>query len=115
VVQERVFAALALAIVAIATAFAAFDREPRRDLLPNISGEWKSWRSAFVITPKPGGYRIEVTNPDGFLGGIYIGEPRGDVVVVTGPLSALCGEIRYARDDNALEFCGESFQRGPQT
>jgi hypothetical protein len=115
VLLQRVFAALALALVAIATVFAAFDRVPPRDALPNLSGEWKSWRSSFLITPRPGGYQIEVTNPDGFLGGVYIGEPKSDVLVVTGPMSSLCGEIRYIKDNDALEFCGESFQRGPPT
>jgi hypothetical protein len=115
VLLQRVFSALALALVAIATAFAAFDRGAPSDSLPDISGEWKSWRSTFRIAREPGGYRIEVTNPDGFLGGVYIGKPKGDVVVVSGPMSALCGEVRYAKDDDALEFCGEAFLRGPQT
>jgi hypothetical protein len=115
VLLQRVFAALALVLVAIATAFAAFDRGPRHDALPDVSGEWKSWRSTFVVTSEPGGYRIVVTNPDGFLGGTYRGEPNGNVIVVTGPMAALCGEIRYAKDDGALEFCGEAFQRSPPT
>ncbi len=112
---QRAFAALALVLVAIATTVAAFDHGPPSDSLPNVGGEWKSWRSTFLITPESGGYRIEVSNPDGFLGGIYKGEVKGGVIVVTGPMAALCGEIRYAKDDDALEFCGEAFQRGPQS
>jgi len=77
----------------------------------DMSGNWKSWRSQMHIERATGGYAIDIDNPDGFLGGRYVGTPSGNVVKVQGPLSALCGRMAYSPEDDKLEFCGEQFER----
>jgi hypothetical protein len=78
---------------------------------PSLAGGWKSWRSELRISSGDDGYRIVVSNPDGFLGGVYTGRLRHDALELDGPLAALCGRMLYSREDDALEFCGEQFQR----
>jgi hypothetical protein len=95
-----------LAVVALA-AFALAHRHST----PDLTGQWKSWRSDFRIASRDDGLDIEIHNPDGFLGGAYAGHLKRDVVTLTGPLSPLCGEMTYVRDADKLEFCGEEFQR----
>jgi hypothetical protein len=101
--------AAVLVVAAIAAVFAV--RLHDGSGLPNLAGEWKSWRSAFRISREGDGYSIVVDNPSGFLGGVYAGKVRGDVVAVTGPLAPLCREIRYVKEGDKLQFCGEEFER----
>ncbi len=105
--------ALAPALIVLAVAIAVGYAVRRHDAsaIPDLAGDWKSWRSAFRISHEGDAYKIVVDNPNGFLGGIYVGRPRGSAVAVTGPLSALCGEIQYVKDGDKLQFCGEEFER----
>jgi hypothetical protein len=98
---------LAIAIVA-AVAF----RMHGAHALPDLAGDWASWRSKFRISHDgDDGYTVVVTNPNGFLGGTYTATPRGSVLALRGPLAALCGQIEYVKDEDKLQFCGEEFQR----
>jgi hypothetical protein len=101
----------AVALVALATSFAVFSGLKHTSELPDLTGTWKSWRSSFRISKGFGRYDVEVANPDGFLAGTYSGVPRAGAIEMTGPLSALCGEMKYVKDADKLEFCGEEFQR----
>ena len=105
--------AIAIAPIVLAVAIAVGYAMHKRDAsaVPDLAGEWKSWRSAFRISHDGDAYKIVVDNPNGFLGGIYVGRPRGSIVAVTGPLSALCREIQYVKDGDKLQFCGEEFER----
>ncbi len=105
--------AIAPGLIVLAAAFAVGYAVRRHDAsaIPDLAGDWKSWRSAFRISHEGDAYKIVVDNPNGFLGGIYVGRPRGSAVAVTGPLSALCGEIQYVKDGDKLQFCGEEFER----
>jgi len=96
-----------LSLVAAVAAYALHQRDQK----PGIVGDWKSWRSSIRIAQEGDGYRMVITNPNGFLGGNYTGESHRDVITVVGPLSALCGHMQYMRDDDTLDFCGEEFQR----
>jgi hypothetical protein len=78
---------------------------------PNLTGRWKSWRSVLQISRDGDLFKIAVDNPNGLLGGTYRGKFLNDAINVTGPLAPLCGEIRYLRDTQKLEFCGEEFVR----
>jgi hypothetical protein len=106
--KSRLIAACVM--LSIVVAVAAFVLH-RRDQAPRIVGDWKSWRSNIQIAQDGDGYRMVITNPNGFLGGNYSGTPHRDVITVSGPLSALCGRMLYVRDDDALDFCGEEFKR----
>jgi hypothetical protein len=108
-VNGKIATAGALLVVAIVVGYAV--RVHDASAIPDLAGEWKSWRSAFRISHEGDAYRIVVDNPNGFLGGTYTGKPHGAAVAVTGPLSALCSEIRYVKDGNKLQFCGEEFER----
>lgn len=77
----------------------------------DIAGDWKSWRSELHIARSNRGYAIRVVSPDGFLGGLYTGNPHGSTLTMLGPLSALCRTMAYSKDDDSLEFCGEQFAR----
>jgi hypothetical protein len=77
----------------------------------NIEGDWKSWRSELQVAHGDRGYAIRVVSPDGFLGGLYAGNPHGRTLTMRGPLSALCGTMAYSKEDDSLEFCGEQFAR----
>jgi hypothetical protein len=78
---------------------------------PDLTGAWKSWRSELEISRKAELFTIEVSNPDGLLGGEYRGKLHGDAIHVTGPLAPLCPEMKYVSDTRKLEFCGEEFAR----
>src|SRR5438874_2302913 len=78
---------------------------------PDLTGRWKSWRSDFRISRERDIYTIVVNNPNGLLGGTYTGMFRHGAIHVTGPLAPLCGQIKYSRDTDKLEFCGEEFMR----
>ncbi|MFZ0009965.1 MAG: hypothetical protein WAK94_17150 [Steroidobacteraceae bacterium] len=56
-------------------------------------------------------FRIDISNPNGLLGGTYSGKFRDDAIHVTGPLAPLCGAMVYATDTHKLDFCGEEFAR----
>jgi len=103
--------AIAPIVLAVAIAVGYAVRKHDASAIPDLAGDWKSWRSAFRISHDGDTYRIVVDDPNGFLGGTYIGKPRGGTVAVTGPLSALCGEIQYVKDGDKLQFCGEEFER----
>jgi hypothetical protein len=79
--------------------------------VPDLTGQWKSWRSQLRISRQAELFTIEVSNPNGLLGGEYRGKLRGDAIHVTGPLAPLCPEIKYVSDTHTLEFCGEEFER----
>jgi hypothetical protein len=104
---------IAIAGVAAAAAIAAIGivRIRNADAIPDLSGGWKSWRSELRIARDGGTYRIAVTNPSGFLGGTYFGRPYDAVLAVSGPLAPLCSEMRYVKDGDKLQFCGEEFAR----
>jgi len=102
-----------LATVVLAAVAAITIMRPADHSRPELTGEWKSWRSDLRITLDGKRYRIEVDSPNGFLGGVYLGELNRDVIHVTGPLSPLCGEMRYQTESQKLEFCGEEFDRVP--
>ena len=112
--SKIVFVVFAVALVALATGFAVSSGRKPTGELPNLTGTWASWRSSFRITNASGHYEIDVTSPDGFLGGRYSGVARAAALEVAGPISALCGEIRYVKDGDKLEFCGEEFERTAQ-
>jgi hypothetical protein len=78
---------------------------------PDLVGHWKSERSEFRITKDGDGYTIVVSNPNGMLGGVYKGPYRDGAIRVTGPLAPICPEVKYARDNDRLLFCGEEFAR----
>jgi hypothetical protein len=82
----------------------------QHDQIPNIVGDWRSWRSDMHITQDGDSYRMAIVNPNGFLGGNYSGQLHRDVITVSGPLSTLCKRMQYVRDDDKLEFCGEEFE-----
>jgi len=103
--------AIAPIVLAVAIAVGYAVRKHDASAIPDLAGDWKSWRSAFRISHDGDTYRIVVDDPNGFLGGTYIGKPRGGTVAVTGPLSALCGEIQYVKDGDKLQFCREEFER----
>jgi hypothetical protein len=103
--------ATASIVLAVAIAVGYAVRKHDANAMPDLAGDWKSWRSAFRISHAGDAYRIVVDNPNGFLGGTYVGRPRGSVVAVSGPLSALCREIQYVKDGDKLQFCGEEFER----
>jgi len=94
-------------LIAIALSIACSAKEPQ------LVGHWKSSRSTFVVTRDGDVYTVVVTNHNGMLGGTYVGLYRDGVIQVKGPLSAVCSEIRYARDTDHLQFCGEEFARIP--
>ena len=98
-------------VVFVLAAVVAFGWFRMRAGTPQLAGEWKSWRSEFRIARVDHGYRIVVRSRDGFLGGVYTGRLRHGVLELEGPLAALCGRMLYSREDDALEFCGEQFQR----
>jgi hypothetical protein len=98
-------ASVALAAVAWLMRLAASSRAP------DLTGQWKSWRSELQISRKADLFTIKVSNPNGLLGGEYRGKLRGDAIHVTGPLAPLCPEIKYVSDTRKLEFCGEEFER----
>lgn len=102
-------AAGALPILAIVAALAVWVRGTGN--APDLTGEWKSWRSDFRISREGETYKIVVNNPNGFLGGTYVGKLHRDVIAVTGPLAPLCGQIQYSREGDKLDFCGEEFER----
>jgi hypothetical protein len=97
--------AVALAAVAWVARLATSSRAPP------LTGQWKSWRSELQISRKAELFTIEVSNPNGLLGGEYRGKLRGDAIHVTGPLAPLCPEIKYVSNTHKLEFCGEEFER----
>jgi len=78
---------------------------------PDLTGHWQSWRSKLQISRRAELFMIEVSNPNGLLGGEYRGRLRGDAIHVAGPLAPLCPEIKYVPDTHKLEFCGEEFER----
>jgi hypothetical protein len=78
---------------------------------PNLTGRWTSWRSELQISQDGDLLKIIINNPNGLLGGTYTGEFLHSAIHVSGPLAPLCGEIRYVRDTQKLEFCGEEFVR----
>jgi len=99
------------ALVALATVLAVSNARKPTDDLPDLTGSWASWRSSMRIARESGHYDIDVANPNGFLGGKYSGVVRAGTLEVAGPLAALCGEIRYVRQGDKLEYCGEEFAR----
>ena len=107
--RTRIIFALAIAAIA-AAALTRLDRFAR---VPDLTGQWKSWRSDFRISRQGGVYQIVVNSPGGLLGGTYSGKFRDGAIHVTGPLAPLCGEIRYSAETHKLEFCGEEFERRP--
>ena len=78
---------------------------------PNLIGRWKSWRSEMQISRDGDFLAITIDNPNGLLGGNYKGKFLDGAIHVSGPLAPLCGEIRFSRDTQKLEFCGEEFER----
>lgn len=102
-------AAVGVALIAVVWLVRLADSSPA----PDLSGQWKSWRSQLQISRKAELFTIEVSNPNGLLGGEYRGKLRGDAIHVTGPLAPLCPEIKYVSDTHKLEFCGEEFDRVP--
>ena len=106
---RRIAAVVLLAAGAIAIGWAlVFHQRPS---LPDLAGDWQSWRSTLRISHDGGGYAIVVDNPTGFLGGVYAGKPRDGGVTLEGPLAELCREMRYVKDGDKLQFCGEEFER----
>lgn len=108
---KTILVLVVVAVVTIASVAAIFGRTPRSAGVPNLEGDWSSWRSSFRIRKAEGRYTIDVTSPDGFLGGRYVGDAHDGAIHVKGPLSALCGQIRYVKEGDKLEFCGEEFER----
>ena len=106
--KTNLWIAAVLALVAIVIAIAWVRSHSSA---PDLDGEWKSWRSEFRISRGDKGYTIVVNNPDGFLGGVYTGRLRRNVLKVEGPLAPLCSQIVYSSEDDKLEFCGEQFER----
>jgi hypothetical protein len=102
---------LLVAIVLVLGGITAFGWFRIRAGTAQLTGEWKSWRSEFRISRADYGYRIVVNSPDGFLGGVYTGRLQHGALELEGPLAPLCGRMLYSRQDDALEFCGEQFQR----
>jgi hypothetical protein len=78
---------------------------------PNLIGRWKSWHSEMQISRDGDFLAITINNPNGLLGGNYSGKFLDGAIHVSGPLAPLCGEIRFFRDPQKLEFCGEEFER----
>ncbi len=76
-----------------------------------LIGQWKSWRSDFRIAKEGELYKIVVNNPNGLLGGTYLGRLRDGALQVTGPMAPRCPHITYVADTGKLEFCGEEFAR----
>lgn len=109
--RRIVLVAIAGVLLAFAAGIAMLSQSRRTADLPDVTGTWQSWRSHCRISKRSETYEIEVANPNGFLGGRYLGVPHGGNLQVTGPLSALCGEMTYVRDADKLEFCGEEFER----
>jgi hypothetical protein len=107
---KRYVVAISVAI-ALAIGIAAALRMRHAETPPALAGEWKSWRSQFRITRHGDAYRIAISNPNGFLGGEYIGKLDRDALDVSGPLAALCPRMQYVRDGDKLQFCGEEFDR----
>jgi hypothetical protein len=107
--KARIAVAGVLAAAAIAVGWAFFAH--RAASLPDLDGQWKSWRSELRIARDGGPYAIVVDNPTGFLGGVYSGEPRDGALALSGPLAALCRDMRYVKDGDKLQFCGEEFER----
>jgi len=107
---KRYAVAISVAI-ALAIGISAALRMRNAEAPPALAGEWKSWRSQFRIARQDDTYRIAISNPNGFLGGDYIGKLDGDTLDVTGPLAALCPRMTYVRDGDKLQFCGEEFDR----
>src|SRR5690349_13057887 len=106
---RRIAAVVLLAAGAIAIGWAlVFHQRPS---LPDLAGDWQSWRSTLRISHDGDGYAIVVDNPTGFLGGVYAGKPRDGGVTLEGPLAELCREMRYVKDGDKLQFCGEEFER----
>lgn len=102
--------AIAGVVLVVALAAVVASRMRGTAAIPDLAGDWKSWRSEFRVSRDGDRYRIVVTNPDGFLGGTYFGTPHGSVLVVAGPLAALCGRIEYVKEGDKLQFCGEEFE-----
>ncbi|HSC22388.1 MAG TPA: hypothetical protein VLG08_01635 [Casimicrobiaceae bacterium] len=107
--KRRIAVASLVAAAAVAVGWSLVVH--RRASLPDLSGRWKSWRSELRIGRDGDAYAIVVDNPTGFLGGVYSGEPRGATLALTGPLAALCREMKYVKDGDKLQFCGEEFER----
>ena len=107
--KRTIAAVVFLAAAAVAIEWALVSHQ--RSSLPDLAGDWKSWRSTLRIAHDGDGYAIVVDNPTGFLGGVYAGKPQGDALTLTGPLAALCRDIKYVKDGGKLQFCGEEFER----
>lgn len=107
--RTRIIFALAIAAIA-AAALTHLDRITGG---PDLTGEWKSWRSDFRVSRQGDQYQIVVNSPGGLLGGTYRGKFRNGAIHVSGPLAPLCGEINYSEQTHKLEFCGEEFERRP--
>ena len=111
--SARVVIAGTLLAIAIVAAVAFGTRSG--SALPDLAGDWTSWRSRFRISHDGDGYKIVVTNPNGFLGGTYTATAHGDGLPVRGPLAPLCRQIEYVKDEDKLQFCGEEFGRAGQS
>lgn len=104
-----VFVTVALAAVAAAGALVM---RAHGDPAPPIAGQWKSWRSDFIITRDGRLYTIVAVSRAGLLNGTYRGEWRGGgALKLSGPLAPLCPQMTYEQHPEALEFCGEQFVR----
>jgi hypothetical protein len=106
---RRALIASTLAVALIVAAWAA--RLAPSHAVPNLAGHWQSWRSEMQISQNGDLFRIDISNPNGLLGGTYSGKFRDDAIHVTGPLAPLCGEMVYTTDTHKLDFCGEEFAR----
>jgi hypothetical protein len=107
-----IFGFIAVAVI-VAAALMLQARVGRDDSAPDLTGQWKSWRSQFRISRQGDQYQIVVDNPGGLLGGTYSGTFRNDAIQVAGPLAPLCREIAWSAETRKLEFCGEEFARAP--
>ena len=107
--KRTIAAVVFLSAAAVAIGWALVSHQ--RSSLPDLAGDWKSWRSTLRIAHDGGAYAIVVDNPTGFLGGVYAGKPQSDALALTGPLAALCRDIKYVKDGGKLQFCGEEFER----
>ena len=92
-------------LVSVAMLAACASREPE------LAGHWKSQRSTFVVSRQGDVYTVVVDNPNGMLGGTYVGPYRAGAIRVKGPLSPVCPDIKYSSDPDRLVFCGEEFVR----
>jgi len=108
-VKQRIAVAVVVAAAAMAAGWALVVHQ--RTSLPDLSGHWKSWRSELQIARDGRAYSIVVDNPTGFLGGVYSGEAHRGTLALSGPLAALCREMKYVKDGDKLQFCGEEFER----